>query len=519
MKGYTSVAAPLGEVGQEIYEGISARSSGDIYKTQILSRSVEVEKSYTTTRPVSVLYAMASEREDGDGDLQRSSCAIMAYLTTSIPMARQIEVDVLQQGVHPEHQPRIYTQHEQEDGEGAGPVEVWQHMPPGAFFGSLLKEENFLVDNHPAADQNEKDKFTTYMKQIRKRFEEIRKIESDGLEVARISTDNLPVSLHGIPHIAHYFIQQVPLLIHPEFPFNKEQLHAVSHSHFCKRLHRHFTLLVNKLLEKKRLQDDPMAPEGPKPFSQAWDTQVRLQMDLHAEIKKEITKVEKILNLPCTQTLVTYLYLQIVDKLQSKVEHECGRAVALAHLSENCKDPVQIMHLLEREKTRLTLYKKLQEVHKKIQKWSTPAYPIIRQEHESNVEKYGLPTASAYKLSRHATDEFGILDASSRSVDAMLTAGKLLDETKGQNDTRAAQASGAAAHPNPSVTERVSTSSGSARDDRMLTAGALMRSAREDPLLTIDETRADPHDNDHRVHFGRNPNNITVVPTPGRHAD
>ena len=49
MIGYISVAAPLRDVGQEDYEGISARSSEDIYKAQILSRGVEVDKSYATT--------------------------------------------------------------------------------------------------------------------------------------------------------------------------------------------------------------------------------------------------------------------------------------------------------------------------------------------------------------------------------------------------------------------------------------------------------------------------------------
>ena len=43
------MAAPLSDVGQEIYEGVSARSSEDIYKAQILSRGVEVDKSYATT--------------------------------------------------------------------------------------------------------------------------------------------------------------------------------------------------------------------------------------------------------------------------------------------------------------------------------------------------------------------------------------------------------------------------------------------------------------------------------------
>ena len=157
---------------------------------------------------------MATGGETRGGITPQNALAVLAYVAEAFPQARDIETRFLQQGMHPEHAPLLHEDPEQEAGGDRGPPRAFEFMPRGSFYRRLAENIrevgesiNFLVNDHGPQDQSTIDKLNKIFKKIRERYEEICKLEGGGLEVARISTAKLPVSLHGIPHIAHYFTQ------------------------------------------------------------------------------------------------------------------------------------------------------------------------------------------------------------------------------------------------------------------------------------------------------------------------
>ena len=275
---------------------------------------------------------MAQGGETRGGITPQNALAVLAYVAEAFPQARDIETRFLQQGMHPEHAPLLHEDPEQEAGGDRGPHRAFEFMPRGSFYRRLaenIKDNgesvNFLlVNNHGPQDQATTDKLNKIFKKIRERYEEICKLEGGGLEVARISTAKLPVSLHGIPHIAHYFTQELPLLMCPEFPHDKATFHRISLSQFAEQIYEHFHMLVEQLNAKWAQQENPIKPAGPFPFTEAFTQQIELQCQLNEEIKTELRTIEKILTNKINPTLLTYLYLQIVRKLQEKITIECA---------------------------------------------------------------------------------------------------------------------------------------------------------------------------------------------------
>ena len=178
---------------------------------------------------------MAQARAERLERMASNTRAILSYVVNTIPEARDHEDVFLNGGAHPDHLPKIYQEVPEQEAVGGGGTQPHEYMPKGSLYRALANNEDFLVNCNPPTTQ-EKDKLLrSHIKTIRKRYEEICRGEKTGLVVARRSTTHLPVSLHGIPHIAHYFIHQLPLLMNREFPFNKATFHDVSYSRFAMR--------------------------------------------------------------------------------------------------------------------------------------------------------------------------------------------------------------------------------------------------------------------------------------------
>ena len=151
---------------------------------------------------------MAQARAERLERMASNTRAILSYVVNTYPKAREHEDVFLRQGAHPEHLPKIDRDDSEQETVGAGGAQPHEYMPKGSIYRALVNNEDFLVNCNTATTQ-EKDKLLrSHIKTIRRRYEEIRRGENANLEVARRSTTRLPVSLHGIPHIAHYFIHQ-----------------------------------------------------------------------------------------------------------------------------------------------------------------------------------------------------------------------------------------------------------------------------------------------------------------------